>query len=100
MVLPRRVFMIRLRLEELAKQRGMSQSLLQRTSGVTLTMLRRYWINDTDSWHRESLEKLARALGVQVIDLIEEVPSQKRDEEETYRETSETADTFFVDSLD
>lgn len=67
---------VKLRLKELAGQKDMSQSLLQRTSGVTMTMLRRYWNNDTDSWHRESLVKLAAALGVRVTDLIEEVEEE------------------------
>jgi len=94
--------MIRLRLEELAKARGMSQSLLQRSSGVTIPMLRRYWVNDTDSWHKESLVKLARALGVRVADLIEEIPERQEEAlmEDMYRETSEAADTFFIDTLD
>ncbi len=62
--------MVRLRIRELAEQKGMSQSRLQREAGVTMPMLRRYWSNETDSVHLVSMEKIAKALGVQVSDLF------------------------------
>jgi len=62
--------MVKLIIHELAEQRKMSQSRLQREAGVTMPMLRRYWTNNTDSVHLESMEKIARALGVQVRDLF------------------------------
>ena len=71
--------MARLIIEELAKAKGMSQSLLQRKSGVTLTMLRRYWKNETESVHLASMDAIARTLGVRVRDLFadEEPPPAK-----------------------
>jgi transcriptional regulator with XRE-family HTH domain len=62
--------MLRLIIKELAEQKGISQSRLQREAGVTMPILRRYWTNNTDSVHLESMDKIARALGVQVRDLF------------------------------
>ena len=64
--------MVRLRVKELAEQKHFSQSRLQRESGVTMPTLRRYWFNNTDSVHLESIEKIAKALGVHVSDLFAE----------------------------
>jgi transcriptional regulator with XRE-family HTH domain len=62
--------MARLIIKELAEAKGMSQSLLQRRAGVTLTMLRRYWKNETESVHLVSMDAIARTLGVRVRDLF------------------------------
>ena len=64
--------MVRLLIKDLAEQKGISQSRLQREAGVTMPMLRRYWQNDTDSVHLVSMVKIARALGVRVSDLFAE----------------------------
>jgi transcriptional regulator with XRE-family HTH domain len=63
--------MVKLRVKEIAEAQGFSQSRLQRESGVTMPTLRRYWFNQTDSVHLESIERIAKALGVQVSDLFE-----------------------------
>ena len=62
--------MVKLLIKDIAEQQKMSQSLLQRRSGVTIPMLRRYWNNDTESVHLVSMERIAKALGVQVRDLF------------------------------
>ncbi|MGH2511021.1 MAG: helix-turn-helix domain-containing protein [Ktedonobacteraceae bacterium] len=56
--------MITLRIKELAQEKKMTKSLLQRRSGVTMPTLVRYWENDMQSIHLVSLEQIARALGV------------------------------------
>ena len=68
--------MLRLRIKDLAEQKRMSQSRLQREAGVTMPMLRRYWNNDTESVHLASIEKIAKALDVQVRDLFDEDNSE------------------------
>lgn len=62
--------MAKIIIDTLAKLKGMSQSRLQREAGVTMPMLRRYWANDTDSVHLESMDKIAHVLEVQVGDLF------------------------------
>jgi transcriptional regulator with XRE-family HTH domain len=64
--------MIKLRIKEVAKQQGWTQSGLQRASGVTMPTLRRYWVNKTKSVHLESLERIARALKVPAASLLSE----------------------------
>lgn len=64
--------MARLIIKEIAESKNLNRSQLQIKAGVTLPMLNRYWNNNTDSVHLESMEKIARALGVQVRDLFAE----------------------------
>jgi len=64
--------MLKLRIKEVAEEKNIKQSRLQRESGVTMPTLRRYWTNDTESIHLVSIEKIAKALGVRVCDLLVE----------------------------
>lgn len=63
--------MIRLRIKEAAKEKGLNQSQLQIKAGVTPQLLNRYWHNHTQSVAFEQLEKIAKALDVDPGDLIE-----------------------------
>lgn len=65
--------MLRLRVKELADERGLNRNQLQLRSGVTLPLLTRYWNNETGAVTLDALEKIAKALGVKATDLIEEV---------------------------
>ncbi len=69
--------MLRLRIKELADKRGLNRNQLQLKSGVTLPLLTRYWNNETGAVTLDALEKIARALDVKAIDLIEEVPDNE-----------------------
>ena len=62
--------MIRLRINEIAKSKGLNQSQLQIKAGVTPQLLNRYWHSHTQSVAFEPLEKIAKALGVKPGDLI------------------------------
>lgn len=74
--------MLRLRIEELRQERGMSQSKLQREAGITMPQLRRYLENTTESVVLDSLYRIARALGVKVADLFEDdLPAVPQKEE-------------------
>ncbi len=66
--------MLRLRIKELADERGLNRNQLQLRSGVTLPLLTRYWNNKTGAVTLDALGKIARALGVKAVDLIEAVP--------------------------
>ena len=74
--------MPRLRLKELAEERGLNISQLQRQSGLDLGMVRRYWYNEgTKGPLHEvnliALGKLAQVLGVDPGALI--APMQEED---------------------
>ena len=65
---------VRLRVKEVAKEKGMSMGRLQREANIAYNTVKRmfkdpYYITTT-----ETLGKLARVLGVQPGELIEEVP--------------------------
>jgi len=66
---------VRLRVKEIAKEKGFSMGKLQRDADVAYNTVKRifkdpYYITTT-----ETLGKLAKALGVSPGELIEEVPS-------------------------
>ena len=68
--------MARLRLRELAEARGLNMSQVQRQSGLTMGMVRRYWYNEgkdgpLNEVQLEALDRLARLLGVQPGELLE-----------------------------
>lgn len=65
---------VRLRVKEVAKEKGVSMGRLQREANVAYNTVKRmfkdpYYITTT-----ETLGRLARVLGVQPGELIEEVP--------------------------
>ncbi|HEX6815424.1 MAG TPA: helix-turn-helix transcriptional regulator [Gemmatimonadaceae bacterium] len=62
--------MARFRVDELLRARGMSQSDLARASGVSLFTVHAIANNRTVQVRLDTLEKLARALGVEPGELI------------------------------
>jgi DNA-binding Xre family transcriptional regulator len=62
--------MVRLIIKELAEQKNISQSRLQREAGVTMNQLRRYWNNESESVVLDALTRIAKVLGVEPGDLI------------------------------
>ncbi len=65
--------MIRLRLKEIAQQKGISQGRLSRMSDVDDNTIKRIYRNPTANVNTDTLNKLARALEVSVHELIEEI---------------------------
>jgi len=63
---------VRLIIKELAEEKKISQSRLQREAGVTMNQLRRYWNNESESVVLDALAKIAKVLGVRTGDLIVE----------------------------
>jgi DNA-binding Xre family transcriptional regulator len=68
--------MIRLRVGELAEERGFNMSSLPRASDVSFTTVKRLWKKPYSGVNSFTLEKLAKALGVKAMDLFEEVPDE------------------------
>jgi DNA-binding XRE family transcriptional regulator len=66
--------MVRLRVKELLKQKGMSMGKLSRTSDVSLTTIRRICNDPHYSPTLNTLVSIAKAMGVTVNDLYEDVP--------------------------
>ena len=70
--------MIRLRVKELAEQRGYNMSTLSRASDVSFTTIKRYFKNPYSYATTDTLEKLALTLGVEIGDLLERVPDDEQ----------------------
>jgi putative transcriptional regulator len=70
----------RFRLQELIDERGMTQAELATTSGVSLSTVNRMCRNATKQASLDTLDRIARALGVAPGALIESTaePSRRR----------------------
>ncbi len=67
---------VRLKLRELAERKGFNMSRLQRRSGLTMGMIRRYWLNETGEVKLDALGMLAQLLEVKPGDLLTDEPEQ------------------------
>ena len=70
--------MARLKVKEIAQQQGISRGKLSRLADVDPTTMKRVYDDPTYSPTLFTLEKLAKALGVKIGDLIEDVPDETR----------------------
>jgi DNA-binding Xre family transcriptional regulator len=66
--------MVHLRVKEIAKQRGISMGKLSRTADVSYKTVKRIYDDPHYSVTTNTLEKLARALGVPTATLLEDEP--------------------------
>ena len=64
---------VKLRLREIAESKNITISALQRNTGLTMGLIRRYWYNETSSIKLEALGVLATYLRVKPDDLITEI---------------------------
>lgn len=62
--------MIRIRLAEIAAKNGKNMSQVQRESGLTMGMVRRYWNNEPESVQLDAIEKLCRMFNVPVGEML------------------------------
>ncbi|RAQ97997.1 MULTISPECIES: helix-turn-helix domain-containing protein [Thermogemmatispora] len=66
--------MVRLKVKEILAQRGISMSKLSRMSDISFSTINRICNDPTSTPTLHTLEQIAKALGVRVSDLYEEVP--------------------------
>ena len=70
---------LRLRVREIAQQKGMSMGKLERLADLSHPTIRDIFRNPYKEVTTTTLTKLATALGVSVSDLFEEVPDERAD---------------------
>ncbi|HYT35963.1 MAG TPA: helix-turn-helix transcriptional regulator [Ktedonobacteraceae bacterium] len=71
--------MVRIKVKEIARSKGISQSKLSRLADVNISTIQRIYRNPTDTnINLFTLEKIAKALGVDVSELIESVSDEKQ----------------------
>ncbi len=66
--------MRRLRVKEVAQAKGFTMARLQRAADINLKTIQAIWHNPQHDASLNTLDKIAKALGVPVTDLIEDVP--------------------------
>ena len=69
--------MLRLKIKELAESKGISQGKLSRMADVGYSTIRRIFDDPHYSVSFTTLERIAKALGVPAIELLEEVPDEQ-----------------------
>jgi DNA-binding Xre family transcriptional regulator len=68
--------MVRLRVKEVAQQKGISQGKLSRSADVDIKTLQKIYRNPASIVTTETLDRLAKALEVDVRELLESVPDE------------------------
>ncbi len=69
--------MLRLRVREVAQEKGISMSKLSRTADVNYKTIQTIWRDPYHGLNTKTLERLAKALGVPTPELIEDVPGEE-----------------------
>ena len=69
--------MIRLKIKDIAESRGINQGQLSRLSNVGYSTIRRIFDDPHYSVNFTTLERIAKALGVPALELLEEVPDDQ-----------------------
>lgn len=68
---------LRLRVREVATQKGFNISTLSRKADVGVSTVRRLWYKPTRNVDFDVLERIARALNVPATELLEDVPDDE-----------------------
>jgi transcriptional regulator with XRE-family HTH domain len=68
--------MIRLKVKQVAAARGLSQRQLQIRSGLDIRIIQRVMRSEKANITLTTLDKLAKALGIDASELIESVPDE------------------------
>ena len=84
--------MRRLRVKEVAQAKGFTMARLQRVADINLKTIQAIWHNPRHDASLNTLDKLAKALGVPVTELIEDVPEELPPTAPTYRQPKKVAE--------
>jgi DNA-binding Xre family transcriptional regulator len=66
--------MVRLRVKEIAEGKGFNQSSLSRAANISFNTVKRIYRDPYKEVTTTTLDRIAKALGVSIADLIEEEP--------------------------
>ncbi len=71
--------MIRLRIKEVAQQKGISMTRLSQRSEISYNTVKTFFRDPYRPINTDVLERIAKVLGVPPLDLLEDVPDQEGD---------------------
>lgn len=86
--------MRRLRVKEVAQARGISMARLQRAADINMKTIQAIWHNPQHDASLNTLDKIAKALGVPVTELIEDVPEGQPPITKKSKKVAENTDTY------
>jgi transcriptional regulator with XRE-family HTH domain len=86
--------MRRLRVKEVAQARGFTMARLQRAADINLKTIQAIWHDPRHNASLNTLDKLARVLGVPVTELIEDVPEEPPLPGRQAKKVAENGDTY------
>lgn len=69
--------MLRLRIKEVAKQKGVSMTQLSYRAEVSYNTIKSYYRDPYRPFNSETLKRIARALGVSPLELLEDIPGDE-----------------------
>src|SRR5579883_2034613 len=87
-------YMRRLRVKEVAQARGFTMSRLQRAADINLKTMQAIWHNPQHDASLKTLDKIAKALGVPITELLEDVPEEPPPVRKKFRRVAETGDEY------
>ncbi len=86
--------MRRLRVKEVAQAKGFTMARLQRVADINLKTIQVIWHNPQHDASLNTLDKIARALGVPVTELIEDVPEDDPSATRKPKKVAENINTY------
>ncbi|GAC1568845.1 MAG: hypothetical protein NVS3B14_20000 [Ktedonobacteraceae bacterium] len=81
-------------MKEVAQARGFTMARLQRVADINLKTIQAIWHNPQHDASLNTLDKLARALGVPVTELIEDVPEDLSPNTRKPKKVAEDGDSY------
>ena len=85
---------IRLRVKEVAQAKGFTMARLQRAADINLKTIQAIWHDPRHNASLNTLDKIAKVLGVPVTDLIEDVPEDTQQASRKSKKIAEDSDTY------
>ncbi|HLX57551.1 MAG TPA: helix-turn-helix transcriptional regulator [Ktedonobacteraceae bacterium] len=86
--------MRRLRVKEVAQAKGFSMARLQRLADINLKTIQAIWHNPQHDASLKTLDKIAKALGAPITELIEDVPEDLPGQTKKPKRGAEDNDTY------
>ena len=86
--------MRRLRVKEVAQAKGFTMARLQRAADINLKTIQAIWHNPRHDASLNTLDKIAKALGVPFTELIEDVPEGQSPPAKKPKKVAENTDTY------
>ncbi len=81
--------MRRLRVKEVAQAKGFTMARLHRAADINLKTMQVIWHNPQHDASLNTLDKIAKALGVPITELIEDVPEEQHPPSRPARKVAE-----------